>query len=264
MGAVFTAVLAIAAAVLVGRGSADAASVALPPANAKFDYQLGGAYKPPAGVTVVSRDRNDSPAAGLYNICYVNAFQTQTDDANWWIRNHNDLLLKDSGGDYVIDGAWDEMLLDVRTSAKRDELASIVGGWIDGCAAKGFKAVEPDNLDSWTRSDGLMTRSQALSFAKLLIARAHAKGLAIAQKNTSDLGSAGKNAGFDFAVAEECGQFDECDSYTGPFGNHVIVVEYSKAAFTKTCRQFGDQLSVVRRDRNVSTPGSGGYVFAAC
>uniref|UniRef100_A0A0W0GD17 Putative glycoside hydrolase family 114 protein n=1 Tax=Moniliophthora roreri TaxID=221103 RepID=A0A0W0GD17_MONRR len=45
-------------------------AVTPPPANAKFDYQIGGAYTPASDVAVVSRDRTDSPAAGKYNICY--------------------------------------------------------------------------------------------------------------------------------------------------------------------------------------------------
>jgi hypothetical protein len=263
-GATLTALAAVAAAVVLGRASADAATVALPPANAKADYQLGGAYPPPSGVRVVSRDRTARPAPGLYNICYVNAFQTQPDDADWWKKYHNDLLLKDSSGDYVIDGDWNEMLLDVRTAAKRTALASIVGGWIDGCSASGFKAVEPDNLDSYTRSEGLMTKSQAMAFAKLLIGRAHARNLAIAQKNTAELGDAGRAAGFDFAVAEECGHWDECDSYTDPYGDHVIVIEYTRSDFNKACGQWGASLSVILRDRNVTPPGSGSYVYAAC
>lgn len=52
-----------------------AAGVVLPPVDARFDYQIGQPYAPPSGVTVVSRDREAAPAAGLYTICYVNAFQ---------------------------------------------------------------------------------------------------------------------------------------------------------------------------------------------
>src|SRR5262245_46420773 len=66
---------ALVAALLVT--SDAAAAVALPPAHAKFDYQIGGAYAPPSGVRVVSRDHDAQPASGLYNICYVNAFQAQ-------------------------------------------------------------------------------------------------------------------------------------------------------------------------------------------
>src|SRR6187399_2709907 len=59
----------------------------LPEANAAFDYQLGGSYTPPAGVRIVTRDREDSPAPGLYNICYVNGFQTQPQDNAEWLRD---------------------------------------------------------------------------------------------------------------------------------------------------------------------------------
>ena len=59
-------------------------AVTPPPANGKFDYQIGGAYTPASNVAVVSRDRTDSPAAGKYNICYVNAFQTQPGEQSFW------------------------------------------------------------------------------------------------------------------------------------------------------------------------------------
>ena len=65
-----------------GTGSdGTAATVTLPPVGGKLDYQLGGAYAPPAGVTIVSRDRKAAPGrAALYNICYVNGFQIQPDE----------------------------------------------------------------------------------------------------------------------------------------------------------------------------------------
>src|SRR5690606_18115219 len=59
-----------------GKGDSPTA-MQLPPPNARFDYQLGGAYTPPGGVQIVSRDREATPAAGAYNICYVNGFQIQ-------------------------------------------------------------------------------------------------------------------------------------------------------------------------------------------
>ena len=51
--------------------------------------------------------------------------------------------------------------------------ARIVGRWVDGCAADGFDAVEFDNLDSFTRSHGLIERRQALAYARLLVRAAH-------------------------------------------------------------------------------------------
>ena len=240
------------------------AAYTLPPVNAQFDYQIGAAYTPPNGVQVVSRDRLAAPAAGLYTICYVNAFQVQPAELTWWQQNHDDLLLRDADGEYVVDGAWDELVLDIRTPAKRSALAGIVNGWIDGCAAAGFKAVEPDNIDTYDRFDSLLTRDQAVAYLALLAPHAHAAGLAIAQKNTTSLEGAGRAAGLDFAIAEECGRYDECGDFTDVYGNNLIVIEYTASAYRKACTAVGASVSVVRRDVNVTAPGSGTYVYAAC
>ena len=62
--------------------AAPARAASPPPANAGFDYQIGGDYPLPPGVRVVSRDWfNGAAPAGAYGICYVNAFQTQADEA---------------------------------------------------------------------------------------------------------------------------------------------------------------------------------------
>ena len=280
------AVLA-AAAVLFGAvlPASGATPWAAPTPNAQVDYQLGGAYAPPAGTTVVSRDRLDAPAAGMYTICYVNAFQTQDAElASVW-RRHKDLLLRkpgvrvplaadpsvaaDARRYWVSDAGWNEIVLDVSTVAKRTALAEIVGGWIDRCATDGFQAVEPDNLDSWSRnrdSRKRLTEQDAAAFATLLAARAHAAGLAIAQKNTPALSGSRAEIGFDFVVAEECARYDECDAYTGAYADHVIDIEYRKRDFDRACADptVGPVLSVVRRDRLVSPRGSAGYVFEAC
>ncbi|MFE8916598.1 endo alpha-1,4 polygalactosaminidase [Streptomyces globisporus] len=244
---------------------AKAAPKVVPPtANAAFDYQIGGPYTPPAGVEAVSRDRGARPADGLYNVCYVNAFQTQPDALDRWEENDPDLLLRDADGDLVEDEAWGEALLDTSTADKRTRLAKIVGEWIDGCAESGFQAVEPDNLDSYERSDGLLTRADNAAFAKLLADRAHAAGLAIGQKNTTDLLGKREEIGFDFAVAEECGRYDECADYASAYDNRVFVVEYTAGDFKEACSSVGATVSVVRRDLDVVPVGRPGYVFRAC
>lgn len=231
--------------------------VRLPPLHAGFDYQIGGAYRPPSGVRIVSRDRSASPAPGLYNICYVNAFQAQPEELTSWPA---DLLLRDARGKVVMDRDWDEALLDIGTAAKRTQVAARVNRWIDGCADKGFDAVEPDNYDSYTRSGKLLTANDATAFITLLSAHAHARGLAIGQKNTVELAGLRAPTGLDFAVAEECGQYDECGTYAKAFHDRVVDIEYTDSGLRKARAGYGDRLSIVRRDVQVSTPGSTDYV----
>jgi hypothetical protein len=214
-GAVVVVVVALAAG--FGGQAADAA-VQAPPVHVAFSYQLGGAFAPAPGVEMVDRDRGAPPVRGLYNVCYVNAFQAQPEELRWWRAHHPRLLLA-RGGKPTVDHSWHEQLLDTATAAKRRALARIVGGWIDGCARAGYQAIEPNNLDSWDRSHGALTRADNLAFATLLIARAHAHGMAIAQKNAAEVAPAGRRLGFDFAIAEECQPNQECDSYLQPTGH---------------------------------------------
>lgn len=239
-------------------------SITLPPANAQFDYQLGGSYPPPAGVLVLARDRTESPVNGLYNICYVNGFQTQPDDADWWLSEHPDLILRDENGDPVIDPDWpDEMILDITTPAKRSAIASIIGEWITQCAVDGYQAAEIDNLDTYSRSDGRIDTEDAVAMVRLFAETAHASGLAIAQKNAVELSARRAETLLDFAIAEECNQYSECGDYTDYYGDLVFVIEYRKSAFQKGCSLF-PHLSIILRDVMLVTPSDPGYVYDAC
>lgn len=257
------AAVALTAVVLISLNTRTTASAAvnLPPVHVGFDYQIGTPYTPPAGVRVVTRDRAVRPAAGLYNICYVNAFQVQPGEEAQWA---SDLLLRDANGRVVMDENWGEALLDVRTADKRRRIAAKMNGWIDGCAASGFQAIEPDNYDSYTRSDDLLTAQQAKDYLKLLADHSHSRNLAIAQKNTVELAGDRRTVGLDFAVAESCGYYDECGGYVEAFGNNLIVIEYTAAGMRKACNGYRSQLSIVRRDVNVSAPGQPAYVRKTC
>jgi hypothetical protein len=257
---------AVTAAALTASGSVamagtSAAAVTLPPLAAAWDYQIGGAYTPPSGVKIVSRDNADPAASGLYNICYINAFQVNPGlDGEW----SGDLLLRDANGNKVVDPDWKETLLDIRTADKRTRVAAKIGGIIDSCAAKGFQAVEPDNYDSYSRSKNLISTTQAQDYIKLLSSHAHAKGLAIAQKNTAELAGNRVANGLDFAVVEECGHYTECDAYTGPFGNRVVDVEYTNSGLSKACASWQGKIGIVQRDEGVVPAGAGGYVRRTC
>jgi endo-alpha-1,4-polygalactosaminidase (GH114 family) len=255
-----------------------AAAVAPPPVDEQFDYQIGGDYSPAAGVTVVSRDWfNGTPlgADDTYSICYVNAFQTQDDEdsadrpderSNW----PPELVLFELGDDPNWGG---EYLVDISTAKNRQAAQNHVQRVIDACADKGFAAVEFDNLDSWTRFDDTELEGQvpfgqdeAVAYAELLTDYAHDLGLAVGQKNTPQLGAETSLdvIGFDFAIAEECGFYNECSVYTDVFGANVIVIEYTEDGFNAACDVVGDEVSVVLRDIDVTTPESETYVYDSC
>jgi hypothetical protein len=233
----------------------------LPPANGAFDYQLFEGYAPATGVVTVSRDRTDDAAPGLYNICYVNGFQVQPNEDDLW---DEDLILRDDSGAPVIDEDWVEALLDVSTAAKRARVAAVINGFIDGCASKGFDAIEIDNLDSYARSGGRLSEANAVATMTLLSAHAHALGLAIAQKNSTELLDRRAAMGTDFAVAEECSRYDECGDYVDAYGPNVLMIEYRQQDFEEGCAGFGDTHGIVLRDLDLDTPGSGEYVFEGC
>jgi len=238
--------------VLVATGAPAAGEVEPLPVTDAWDYQLGGARAVPARVDVVVRDRRAAPVGGeVYDVCYVNGFQTQPDEKRFW-RGHWRLVLK-RRGEPVVDGAWGEWLLDLRTPAKRRALARIVGRWTDRCAEDGFAAVEYDNLDSFTRSGGRLTPQDSKRYAALLVERAHDEGLAAAQKNRA--GWDGTTVGYDFAIAEECAQWRECGAYEATYGPLVLAVEYRTKPFRRACRTWDDRISVVRRDVPLAADG---------
>ncbi|MEU6973916.1 endo alpha-1,4 polygalactosaminidase [Kitasatospora aureofaciens] len=238
-----------------------ASAVTVPPVHAGFDYQIGGPYQPPAGVSVVSRDHEASPAPGIYNICYVNGYQAQPDAEREW---DQDLLLRDQAGNVVHDTTWNEALLDISTDVKRQRIALKVDGWIDECATKGFAAVEPDNYDSYTRSAGLLGADDAEAYQSLLVAHAHGRGLAIAQKNAAELAPDRQQLGLDFAVVEQCGTYGECSLYTDAFGDSVFDVEYDEQGLRAACTTSGARISIVRRDLDVVAPSNPGYLRQTC
>lgn len=236
----------------------------LPP-GAVADYQLGGGYPPADGVTVVVRDSADQPAPGLFNICYVNGFQTQP-GTDW----PTDLLLRGQDGAPLADPAWpDEFLLDIASSATREANLARLAPVIQDCAAKGFDAVEFDNLDSYTRSGGQLEVGDALAFAGLLVEVARKAGLPAGQKNTAELGARGRDeAGFAFAVTEACHRWAECAAFTGIYGpDQVLGIEYAddlRGTFAEACANPDRPGSLILRDRMLFPAGSEGHVFEAC
>jgi hypothetical protein len=261
------ATLATASGLAGARGyvarPATAAIVNLP-LHAVADYQLGGAYPPASGVTVVTRDSTSRPARGLYSICYLNGFQSQPGVT--WPRS---LLVLGRNGRPLVDPGWPgEHLFDISTAAKRARIAGRLDRDVAGCAAHGFQAVEFDNLDSYTRSRGALTLQDAVVFATVLVQAAHENGLAAAQKNTPQLGSRGRDQiGFDFAVAEECDRYEECPGYTTVYGDRVIDIEYThdlRGSFAAVCKRPQTPPDTMLRDIELTPRGNAHYVYRHC
>src|SRR6478736_6711474 len=68
-----------------------------------------------------------------------------------------------------------------------------------------------DNRHTFTRTHGLITEDDAVAQLRLFADAAHAVGLPIAQKNSAEITGRRTEMGTDFAVAEECNRWHECD-----------------------------------------------------
>ncbi len=226
-----------------------------------FDYQLDKAYPPQQNVAVVVRDKSELPAIGLYNVCYINGFQTQPNEGNdpHW-NDEFELKLKDADGNDVEDDRWKEFVLDIRTQPKRKRLVEIIARWIAKCAQNGFDAVEIDNMDTYLRTD-LIQPEHNIAVMRDIIKIAKGMGLDVAQKNALDIAN---SLEADFVIAERCSKYDICDDYINRFPGRTFIVEYEKRRFEEACRDFGNKALVIHRDVNLKPKGHADHIYQQC
>jgi hypothetical protein len=118
-----------------------------------------------------------------------------------------------------------ERWLDIR---RLDILGPIMRARLDMCRAKGFDAVEFDNVDGYQNHTGFPLRAgQQLRYDAFLANQAHRRGMSALLKN--DLGQVRKLLPyFDAALNEQCHQYHECgilDRFVNA-GKAVFGVEY--------------------------------------
>ncbi len=218
----------------------DRLDVAWTPApDTTWQWQLTGAPDLSVPAALYDVDLFDTPAAtvariharGARAVCYFSAGTLE--------RGRPDPFGADVAGK-TLDGWPDERWLDVRAL---DELGPVLKRRLDLCAHKGFDGVEADNVDAYTNDSGFPLRAaDQLRFNRFLAREAHARGLSIALKN--DLDQVRELAGaFDWALVEQCFQYDECDRLR-PFsaaGKAVFAVEYERTtdAFCPQARTAG-------------------------
>ncbi len=134
----------------------------------------------------------------------------------------------------------DERWVDIR---RLDVLGPILQARFDECRDKGFDAVEPDNVDAYANDSGFpLTAQDQLSFNRWVARAVRERGMGVGLKNDVEQAAALVND-FDFAVNEECLQYNECDTLL-PFvraGKAVLHAEYQMTpdAFCRATRNLG-------------------------
>lgn len=205
-----------------------------PAAIGTYDIQLND---PPSlaaipNVSVIELDIDTAPnllmqvrARGAKTICYFNAgaWESYRSDKNAFPK----AVL---GKGY--DGYPDERWLDIRNI---NALAPIMRARMDSCKKKGFVAIDPDNVNGYENKTGFaLTAAHQLAYNRWLLKEAHARGLAIALKNTPALAATLANDGYDFVVSESCFADGFCDKFT-PFIQRkrpVLDLEYLDEGMT--------------------------------
>ena len=163
---------------------------------------------------------DDLKAQGRLVICYFSA-------GSWedWRDDADDFEQAALGN--PLDGWPGEKWLDVRASS----LEAVMEARLDLAAEKGCDGVEPDNVDGYANDSGFpLSGNDQLAYNRFLASAAHERGLLIGLKNDLDQISE-LVAAFDFAVNEECYEYDECERLT-PFieaGKPVLHAEYAEA-----------------------------------
>jgi hypothetical protein len=239
-----SAVLAVAGTVALAPGgerpAGAAASPARPPASASWQWQLDGGLDLTVPARLYDVDGFDTSRAavtrlhraGRYVVCYLDA-----GTAERWRPDHRRFPARVLGSS---NGWPGERWLDIRRLAL---LAPILRARIATCRAKGFDAVEPDNLDAYANDSGFpLTAGDQLRFNRWVARAVHAEGLAVALKNDLDQARA-LAPSFDFAILEQCFQYREC-AQARPFlraGKGVYDVEYElePSAFCDAARRLG-------------------------
>ncbi|TKA12806.1 endo alpha-1,4 polygalactosaminidase [Actinacidiphila oryziradicis] len=220
-----------------GTDAAPAARRWQPQPRTAWQWQLSGKVSLAADVPVYDIDGFDNTAAtvaalhrrGRKAICYISvgAWEDFRSDAAAFPKK----VLGRSNG-------WDgERWLDIRRTAI---LRPLMAKRFDICRTKGFDAVEPDNTDGYRNRTGFkLTAADQLTFNRMIAKLAHDRGMAVGLKN--DLDQIPQLLGdFDFAVNEQCAEFDEC-ARLKPFiaaGKAVFHVEYNLPP-SRFCAQSG-------------------------
>lgn len=105
---------------------------------------------------------------------------------------------------------------------------------LDMAVNQSCDAVDPDNVDGYSNDNGLgLTQDDSIDYMRWLAAEAHGRGLGIGLKNAGEIIDQVLDS-VQFAVNEQCVQYQECDTWQVFIdnGKPVFNIEYPKDAPT--------------------------------
>ena len=259
-----SASMAIVCFVLIGCGDSSAPEGVLDPnvppitqgnwyrpgVDATWQWQLLGTVNAAYDVDVYDIDLFDVSAAviaslqtsGKRVICYFSAgsFEDFRSDAG--------RFSQDELGN-TLEGFADERWLDIRSP----NVLEIMNNRLDLAVQKGCDGVEPDNVDGFANNNGFnLSATDQLAFNRRIANAAHERNLAVALKNDLDQ-IVDLLAYVDFAVNEQCHEFDECGDLQ-PFvtaGKPVFSAEYDSQLVTDVAER--DIVCAAARAQNIRT-----------
>jgi hypothetical protein len=210
-------------------GAAGAAGTWNPTPGMSWQWQLTGTIDQSVDAQMFDVDLFETPAAtvaslhaaGRRVVCYVSAgtFENWRPDAASF-----PAAVKGNR----VSGWPDEQWLDIR---QWSVLQPILEARMDLCRSKGFDGIELDNVDGYGERTGFpLTAADQVTFNRALASSAHARNLSVALKN--DLDQVPDLVGqFDWALTEQCFEYDECDALQPFLKAHKAVfdVEYNLA-----------------------------------
>ena len=211
-----------------GGGGDEAQGLWQPGPGTSWQWQLTQTIDTSLNVVMYDIDLFDVPqqtidslhADGRIVICYFSAGSRED-----WRSDQGDFPQAAIGS--RLDNWQGENWIDIRDATVRE----IMKARMDLAVQKNCDGVEPDNVDGYSNNSGFnLSYDDQLDYNRFLASEAHARGLSVGLKNDLDQVT-DLLSDFDWALNEECYQFNECDMLL-PFiqaGKAVFHVEYGDA-----------------------------------
>jgi hypothetical protein len=228
--------VADARAAAVGDDGRSSSGMFFPKPGTSWQWQLSGSIDLSIDAAVYDIDpfAPDTPtdtiaklhAAGRKVICYFDcAYEPGRSDT---------ALLEPFKGN-PIEGWPGQFWVDFR----QPQVRAVMQARIDKAVGLGCDAVEPDDIDAIDNNPGFpLTAADQLDFATFLAVTAHSRGLSVGLKN--NLAQVAQLVSvFDFAVNEQCFEYNECETLK-PFiaaNKAVFNTEYTSGDLQQRAAQ---------------------------